>query len=86
MTNKIAVGLFSIHSLYIICLGAKGTLLTILMKLAEAINDAVTEQWLFFENGSGMGIKRLSSGISFESLQGGDKGAYLGVDRKRKQK
>lgn len=40
---------FSTHSFCIMSQAAGGTLLTILMMLAEAINDAVTEQWLDFK-------------------------------------
>lgn len=51
---------------------ARGTQLTILMMLAEAINNAVTEQWLDFEDnggdGSGRGIQGSSSNIYCESV------------------
>lgn len=40
---------FSTHSFCIMSQAAGGSLLTILMMLAEAINDAVTEQWLDFK-------------------------------------
>lgn len=40
---------FSTHSFCIMSQAARGTLMTILIMLAEAINDAVTEQRLHFK-------------------------------------
>lgn len=76
---------------------ARGTPLTILMMLAEAINDAVTEQWLNFEKMVVIVVGgRLSSCIYDEYvcyslpssgpgtaiLEESDEGAYSGVNTK----
>ena len=45
---------FSNHSFCIMSQAAGGTPLTVLMMLAEAINNAVTEQWLDFKKMVGM--------------------------------
>lgn len=87
---------FSTHSFCIMSQAAGGAPLTILMMLAEAINNSVTEKWLDFKEivlmvaGRGMWGHHLASTMNLCALQQtctatpeeSDEGVYLGADTK----
>lgn len=68
---------------------ARGTLLTILMMLAEAISDAVTEQWLDFKKMVEMGTGGMCVCSALQqactaTTEKSDEWTYLGGDTKER--